>query len=532
MPVALSFRPRHNDGEEQMENEHLLFRRGYFCTDIDLSGSRSPYLERVRREWETVPVGRFAIYHDICLPVTTHRGGDLTMVLLGTVVDPVEATGEPGLIAAGLHDALLESETVFFDRLDDLSGRFVIIAAHGDSGFALQDATGLKTLFYDIGHEGVALSSHASLLAELLGYEPSAKSVQLISSSEYRSHARCFPGLYTPYPRVRMLTPNTLLDLSSRQVRRFYPRRPLQRADLDDSLVEAFSGLMRSQVEILARRYPLSVSITGGFDSRVTLAATTGNLDRADFFTYVEVSAQEREAEIAGRLCAAIGGRHSVHRIDESSTGEGLEEYMRVWRVNTAGMRAEEQGLISKVLYERYPADHLHLKSVVSPVGKATYRHGARGFLPRKLTPAALGSCYQIQPRSPFVLEAFSEYMNTTGFSSDAVFNFDFYDIFFWEFRSGVWVGVQTIDFDTSMDTFALYNNRRILEMMLSLPLRDRLEARLHRRAAAFMCPDIEDIPYLSEMKPWHVRATKEVARSVKYSIEGYLESRDPVRGG
>ena len=236
-----------------MEYGHLLFKRGYLLTDGNIDFVDSPHVERVRSTWDKTSTGRFVIHHDPDLPLYVCRDGGTLVALLGIVVDPVNEIADPGSIVRDLHSCLSRSEEAFFDRLDDLGGRFVLLAETGSGAFCVQDATGTKTLFYDTGPNGLAISSHASLLAELRGYQMSDTSRELIASKDYSTHMCCFPGLYTPYPAVRMLTPNTLLDLADLRVRRFFPRGPVKKSRLTDEVTADFSRLMRSQVG-LARR--------------------------------------------------------------------------------------------------------------------------------------------------------------------------------------------------------------------------------------------------------------------------------------
>ena len=262
------------------------------------------------------------------------------------------------------------------------------------------------------------------------------------------------------------------------------------------------------------------------------MAATAGQEDRVDYFTYIEEPSQELEASIARELCEALGSRHTTYRIDEGNWGDGLEDYMRVWRLNTAGMRADSQGLISKVLYEDHPHERLHIMSLVSEVGKALYRHKSKGFLPNEVEPAVFAARYGINPRSEFVIEAFRRSFETVGFRKDALFNYDFYDVFFWEFRCGVWATLKMMDYDTTTDTLSIYSCRRVLEKMLGVPLEDRLNCNLHRRAVKLMWPEGAGVPLLPDLKPWYVKATKEVARKAKYFVEGRLESLHSLRRG
>lgn len=158
------------------------------------------------------------------------------------------------------------------------------------------------------------------------------------------------------------------------------------------------------------------------------------------------------------------------------------------------------------------------------------YRRNARSFLPHEISPGILARCYGINPRSDFVMSSFEDYIKAVGFTHGAVLNYDFYDLFYWEHRSGAWQGLQIADFDMAHETLVLYNNKRVLEMRLGVPLEDRLNDTLQKRLLRLMLPECAHVPLLSQMKPWYIKATREVDRIVKYFVEGRLESLNSLR--
>jgi Asparagine synthase len=507
-----------------VDYRELLFKLGYLLTTEDIRAVDDPAVDAVAGRWVVEQVGPFSLYRDPDLALQRYGEKGSSVVLLGLAVDPVTPTGDPRQIVRDLFLRYARSEEEFYEKLDDLSGRFVVITQAGGSCSVFQDASGLKTAYYDVGGSGPSVSSHASLLARLRGYATSREAREFIASKDYGRTVTYFPGNATPFEQVMMLTPNTLLDVPETRVRRFSPREPLGSRPLEAYLVEELAVLLRRQMELLAERYPLAVSLTGGIDSRVTAAATRGCGKGVHYWTWMQFEEHRREAAIARQVCDLLGGTHTLYPVEERCCGEDLEEYMEVWALNGSGMRLREQGLISKVMLDRYPRGFLHVKSTVSEIGRAFYRRIARRFLPRSISEGALARCYDINRESPLVLDEFSRYIETVGFRREAIYDYDFYDLFYWEHRSGAWQSLAVMDFDSSCDTTVLYNCRRWLTKVLALPLEVRINDRHLRAILLELWPEALEVPLLSDSKKWYVRATKENARRLKHGAEAALD--------
>jgi len=510
-------------GSPSAKYNGLLFKLGYLIARSEIESSSNFYIEHVLSNWTRRRSGGYFIYHDPDLPLHAHGTGDTSVAALGNVIDPVNMIGDPSDIVRTLCSSLATSTDGFFEYLDDLSGRFVLLATTASQSFVVQDAAGNKTAFYDLSSDGRTVSSHASLIAELRGYEVAPYARDFIDREDYKATVRCFPGVLTPYPQVAILTPNTMLDLDNMTVRRFFPRVPLKITRLDGDLVDEMSALLTSQVALLDARHELSLSITGGVDSRTTLAASRDVGDRIFCYSYFEKEKQRTDNEVANRLCRSVGLDHVLFRVDEESIGDDVESYMEVWRKNTSFMRAESQGWIGKVLYKEYPKGRLHLKSNISEIARAYYRSNNRQVLPVRPTPAELAARYKIDTGSEFVIGAFARFVDLVDLKPARTFNYDIYDLFYWEHTMGAWQSLQTMDLDVAQDTFILYNNRRLLTRMLSVPLKDRLWDRVHIEIIRSLWPELLEVPFYKQMKPLHVRAQRYLGKKVKYSMESLL---------
>jgi hypothetical protein len=102
------------------------------------------------------------------------------------------------------------------------------------------------------------------------------------------------------------------------------------------------------------------------------------------------------------------------------------------------------------------------------------------------LTPAA---------GEPEVIRRFDEFMRVTDFSSASLKGYDPYDLFYWEHRMALWHAWLLLEGDMVRETFPIYNNRRLLAELLSLPFEHRLAASAYHRAMELLWSDVRVVP-------------------------------------
>jgi len=510
--------------------EELLFKRGYLITNTCIEDSSNDSVCSIVAKWNKRAIDSLYVYCDPALNAYISDKQNTWILLLGLVLDPLNNIDNPEIIVSILHTKYLRSENEFFDYLDTLTGRFVLLVVSPNKRFVLQDATGNKSLFYSNASSEIILSSHIQLIAEMKSCQIPQERLEFINSKSYKSNVSHFPGALTPYPSIRALTPNTLLDLVRLKVKRFYPRECFKRQRLSADLVEELSYLLSQQVKGLSKKHKLSVSLTGGIDSRLTLATTREFRHSIFYYTFVIPgdSEQQRDAEMAQKLCSTLGLQHHIIQATEEPKSEEDREFLRVFRRNTAFMRADRQGMIAKALYEGYPDDLLHMKSNVSELGKARYRSNEY-FLPKHIHPVILSHLYGTNPKSDFCITAFKEFVNLTNLQSAVSLGDDIYDLFHWEHRIGCWQSLQILDFDVSQDTLIPYNNRYILGKMMSISLKERYKKTLYYKIIRHLWPETLKFP----CNPWKQKSiTQEMRRfgiGIKHNRFGIALKADLV---
>ncbi|RZJ86579.1 MAG: hypothetical protein EON88_24410 [Brevundimonas sp.] len=381
-----------------------------------------------------------------------------------------------------LAHALDRSDAAFFEMLDHQAGRHAVFFRTPDRQGVLADATGCRTIFYD----GDAVASHVRLLSD-------APPVDM-------PFGMGFPGNHTPIPGVRILTPNTLIDLKSHAVSRFWPREAPPVLDLDtaQARVETFAATA------LRKGPKFALGLTAGMDSRtVAVAAWKAGVDVLTF-TYDRGSHTHEDIAVARLLAAALGLRHKTvqERKPTPKTRARLRQATYYSHhlscieplAEALGRRAVASGNLLEIGRVFYARHRRHGRDLSTPEQMAGHFYdNARPAARARFD--AWGHARWMAAST----EAFAEFDAVTGFQSAARL-IDPFDLFYWEHRMGAWQSMILLERDFYGEPYMPFNCRAIFTAMLGLTHEVREAATLFRRLIDI--PELADVPLKSSSTP------------------------------
>ena len=366
----------------------------------------------------------------------------------------------------------------------------------------MQDAVGLKNLFYALGPEGACFASHSQLLADALGLERDPDVDRLVGAWFYGIGIRHLPGLRTPFLGMRMLSANTRLRLPDLTVERIFPRGPHPESDDLEATARIIGDVFSASFDLLARKKPLALSLSTGTDSRVSLAASRAHRGSIHYFSYISDAAEEKDATGAHALCGLLGVEHTIYRVPVDALGDlDDSELSAVLDHNAAYVRNPKPTERAKLHYllREFPKGMMEVKTPVSEIGRAIYcKKLGVDRLPQRLAPRHMSNLYKrnLFDRTSlrFMDRAFEEYIETTGFGRD-FYNHEEPDMFYWEHRNSAWASLANQDHDVLHDMTVIFNNRDVLKWLLSPPRPDRIADRLHHAIIRYLWPEVLQIP-------------------------------------
>jgi hypothetical protein len=444
--------------------KHLKYKRGYLICD----GSIEPPF----KHWGTQKINKYYIYFDPLNETFFKQDGENLIFILGSMIDIDAATSDKDFIGSKLLSLFNESEEHFFEYLDVLAGRYLILYGTGSHLRILADATGMRTIFYAKHYN--LIGSHCHLLNEYINSKPSSI-VNQSWLSEYTSYH--LPGHFTPYEEIFFLTPNTLLEIPEKKIRRFYPRKNIEMKSISE-VTNEISRLINVQLNELSKSgMKFLLSLSAGIDSRISLSLTKSYRDKFLYFTYSKANEISRSAdilkvdeEVVSEMVENLGLNHKFLTIDMESEDEDFKSFSEALYKNAFTNHSHK---LAKLYYENFSDNYLHIRSNILEIGRAFYKK--KVSYPKEMGINEMAKCYAPKAANDEkVKNAFSIFYNEVDFGN--IYNYDPYDIFYWEFRMGVWHSQLLLESDVAHDTYILFNARKILDLLLSVPFTDRKE--------------------------------------------------------
>ena len=388
------------------------------------------------------------------------------------------------------------------------------------------DATGLRPVFYSEAGGQLWVAAQPLLLARLLQRPPDH---ERISQFLRYPHGTSWPGLVTAYEGVSQLWPNHYLDLETGKAHRFWPLFPIERLDLEagaERAVEYLSNILSGA----ARRSPLYLWLTGGYDSRVLFAASRALHSEMTFCVTKGFRSICYDTTISRALARKSGKGVRVIR-----PKRGTSAFWELLRTNTAGMSINP-GNLMKTTLQRFPPEALHVTGSAGEVGRCFYY--TDGKPPDIIDPETLCrvACFD---GNPVALAVMSNWLEGIEEVVEADFGIHVLDLLYWEHRLGVWLADQCLGNDTFAEFLVPFNCRAVLIALLAVDREHRRKPyRLFRKMCELAYPEVLDEPFnwsrrwqiqahLWSMLPWRLRGWTERLRAklwgvnTNYKLEG-----------
>jgi hypothetical protein len=444
--------------------------------------------------WTKIRLG-----HGLCLAahadltVTQAHDAAREIILLGYMLDPFD----PGATDADVVDRLLREEAGGADLLlftARFGGRWILIVDDGSNVNLFHDASGLRQVFHtDVQRTGeVWCASQPGIVAEALGLEMNADAVALIESDTRPAREYRLPDDLSLFHGIKRLLPNHSLDLATGIPHRYWPLNPLEPLEFKIA-VEKASAILVGLMDAASRRFPLAISMTGGRDSRLVLAASRRIVGKASFVTVAKPGRSE-DVETPARLLPRLGLEHTI--IPWPSDVD--EEFARIFRRNVP--LAHE--VYVPEAYAAYTYNELTKVAVTGSVAELVRP-------PRRLsrfgednddaiTAMRLSTNAHMGP-TELSLATYNAWLATVPrLGTPSVLDLH-------RMEGANWLATTQTEFDTAWrDVFTPYNCRLLIQTMLAVNrnLRCGPRYRLTEALIRNLWPDVRREPFLNRTKP------------------------------
>ena len=280
--------------------------------------------------------------------------------------------------------------------------------------------------------------------------------------------------------------------------KRYYPTSSINCKETEEEYHQTIcelSEIMSRSMKLIAQKWAgrrIAISLTGGNDSKTTLACANGNYEQFDYFSYISNEAESVDAYAAKEICRQLKLPHNIYEIEQNDFKlDGIEVFRKIMECNAGCIGKNNANDVRKRLVLSYNRDFdVEVKSWVNEIGRARFhkRYNKKSF-PKKLTASYCRTLYKII-FSPSLIHktngVFRSYLNK--YYSDGVLErVSWPDLYYWEYVWGSGEGLfLTSEHKVAYDITIPFNNRRYLEKMLTVPLDKRINDSIPKDIIAF----------------------------------------------
>jgi hypothetical protein len=467
--------------EQYPQYQETLFCRGYLVTSRTLENLNAyPFYN----QWRKTSCGKLKngaeinIYCHRWQNCYTYEENGISVTLIGHAYNPFDMKYQEIEIIKDCLNAYEQGKDYFFSKVSELTGIHLIILYDKYGIIAVQDCCGIMPVYYGAINNDFYLASHGQLVGDICGLEMSENIRVFINAPFYKIGIAQLCGLDTPFSELTMLSPNTCINLPDMKVERFYPKNALTTTSVVTSDIER---ILKNSIRLCTDKWKCSVSLTGGIDSKMTLAAANELYDKLNYFSFISSEAEGKDARAAHEICLNLGLEHTIYTIPENESEiKDFGVIAEIMNHNQGYIRRKTGSDARKRAYLANHADiGLEIKSHVSEVGRAFYykKLGKRKFR-FPLTPRDMSNLAKRNFFNRSILRnmdaSYRRFIETTDFG-DFPDGYDETDMFYWENRMSAWGALVKQSFDVAHETTIPYNNRKLLELFFSFTLEDRI---------------------------------------------------------
>lgn len=484
--------------EENPEYKEKLFIRGYYFTNDEVHPHDFPFYDNWNHE--KILGYNLLVHNKQHYYIHKFNNDKSTMILVGHAYNPFTMQYKEPEILEEL--TALHGEN-FWNKFNELTGIFTLITIENSTIKFVGDPCCQQCCFYASLNNHIYLTSHSNLIGDLLNLKRDPKIEKLINYKYFHLLGNDLPDNLTQFSEVLQLLPNHYGRLKNNQIQliRFYCPHILNKTN--EELARKIGPLMHSNMELILKKWKRpAISMTGGCDSKTTIACAKGLYDKFTFFSYSSSDAEKLDADAAVEISKFMGFKHKLHKIsrDDKDFDSCLEITRALLDWNTGNIISTNKNDVRKRHYFNKIDDFdVEVKSWVSEALRAYFskRFNNRENFGPKPTPRKCTTMYKFflsnRKLVKSVDEMFEDYLNN--FFEQAENNpLPWPEQFYWEQRQASGEGITiTGQQRYSYDITIPYNNRRIMEFFLSASVHDKIHDKIHSLVRQQMNPKIDE---------------------------------------
>ena len=485
--------------DERSAFRRYSFYKGFLITNGDLLPIGDyPFYEN---HWSDYNIGAYTLRVHNEIKLTTYDGESGSWFIIGHAYNPFTVEYEEIDILKSIDKAIDK-----LDILNSLTGVFVIGRISGrDIEFSL-DTSGMLWSCYATFDDKIYISSHMNMIGDLFDL-PMSKYVKKLISYKYYKYmlGNYLPGYITAFDGVKRLPPNMMLQYknSNISVTRYYPHHALDMAETEEdynAVIKDAAKILKNTLRLISDKFNKPyISLTGGRDSNVTFAAANGIYNKFKAFNYVSMEREKADMVAAQRIASHFNVPLDVYNVpDDNDNVFYFNEYKMITEHIDGNIGTFKDSDIRKKIVMKDSPVELEVKSWIGETVRAyAYKYFGLKKMPKKLKPRHWSCMYKIFLGKRKLLKDtdkhFADYIKKTELKEN-LFNYDESDFFVWEMMHGYKCGLNIGEMKLCFDITIPYNNRKLIDLLLRVPLNKRINDKLMVDLVRELNPELADL--------------------------------------
>ncbi len=443
--------------------------------------------------WKSLqmPWGNWLSTHPT-LTVTQAKGNGIEVTLIGFILNPDSpADSDQAILESLIGSAHSVDELI--EATEPYGGRWAMIVSGGGSFVIFNDPAGTRTVFHHFDDAGRPwLASQPGLLADVFGFTESEESKEFRASPEFQKRTEIWwPGDATPFKEIRILLPNHYLNLRTREVKRFWPNKPLAAVPLNEGAQQA-AAILKGVLAAAHTRFPMALSLSSGLDSRAIFAACRDFADEVFIFSmkYRHLNDESDDIRIPREMTQSLMLEHHVFDCAPYQS----EAFKQVFDKNVQGLKTDWAN-IAECRDANLPEDVVVLKGSISEIMRC--RYWSLGVYPRKVDLDYIVKLMgYVGGNTSLVTDSLGAWLPDAQVVEN--YGYKLLDFLSWEIEVGKWYALGCTVFDIAREDFTPFVNRKFYNIMLGIDPKYRSYP-MHvaqRELVNILWPELSKFPY------------------------------------
>jgi asparagine synthetase B (glutamine-hydrolysing) len=313
--------------EQYPQYQETLFCRGYLVTSkiVENLNEYPFYNQWLMKSCGVMNDGTDVdIYYHKLQDCSVYEEDGMTIAIIGHAYNPFNMKYQEVEILKDCLNAYKRSREVFFEEVSELTGIHLILLNDKDRLIFVQDCAGMKSCYFGKVKDDIYITSHPQLVGDICDLQPEPFVEKLVKSRCYNIGNRHLPGNITPFKEMKRLGGNTYTEYTGEfRIKRFYPVKPhdeIKSQEQFDVGIEKIFNIMHRNIELATKKWERpAISLSGGMDSKTTLACANGLYDKFSFFSFHCKPQEIVDANAAHKICEEIGLEHKIYPIAKNN---------------------------------------------------------------------------------------------------------------------------------------------------------------------------------------------------------------------